>query len=80
MREEGNDPPSYPNVLYNALGRAYMQHRSPVLAVEAFEKTLTVTRNDGFALAGLVEAFAALGETDKSAGCAASAAPCLVWS
>jgi len=29
MREQGNDPPSYPNVLYNTLGRAYLRHRSP---------------------------------------------------
>jgi len=36
------------------------------LAAEAFEKTLTVTRNDGFALAGLVEASAALGEGEKA--------------
>jgi peroxiredoxin len=66
MREQGNDPPSYPNVLYNILGRACLQHQSPSLAAEAFEKTLTLTRNDGFALAGLVEARAALGEKEKA--------------
>jgi peroxiredoxin len=66
MREQGNDPPSYPNVLYNVLGRAYLQYRSPALAAEAFERTLTLTPNDGFALAGLVEARAALGEKEKA--------------
>jgi peroxiredoxin len=66
MREQGNDPPSYPNVLYNVLGRTYLQYRSPALAAEAFEKTLTITRNDAFALAGLVEARSALGEKERA--------------
>ena len=49
-----NDPPSYPEVLYNALGHAYLNASSPALAIDAFEKALTLTSNDWFALAGLV--------------------------
>jgi len=58
---EDNDPPSYPNVVYLNLGRAYLRAGSPKLAVEAFERALDLVRNDGFALAGLVEAYAEAG-------------------
>ena len=44
------DPPFYPEVLYNGLGEAYLQAKSPLLAAEAFEKALTLTHNDIFAL------------------------------
>lgn len=57
-----NDPPFYPEVPYIALGEAYLAAKSPTLAVEAFEKALKLTRNDIFALAGLVEARHALGQ------------------
>jgi peroxiredoxin/tetratricopeptide (TPR) repeat protein len=60
-----NDPPSYPNVIYLGLGRAYLKTGSPKLAVEAFEKALELVRNDGFALAGLVDAYAAAGMPEK---------------
>lgn len=66
QRQRQNDPPSYPNVLYNTLGRAYLAHKSPVMAAAAFEKTLELVRNDGFALSGLVEAYAAMGEKEKA--------------
>ena len=66
MRETRNDPPSHPNVLYNTLGRVYLAEKSPALAAAAFEKTLELVRNDGFALAGLVEAYAAAGEKGKA--------------
>lgn len=62
-----NDPPNYPGVLYVSLGRAYLEQKSPALAVKAFDKALTLTRNDIFSLAGLVEAWAALGDRDKAA-------------
>jgi peroxiredoxin len=60
-----NDPPFYPEVLYTALGHAYLDS-APALAVEAFEKTLELTRNDWFALAGLVLAHKAAGHPDKA--------------
>jgi peroxiredoxin len=61
-----NDPPKYPELLYVALGRAYLDAQSPALAVKAFEKSLTLVRNDIFALSGLVEALSALGERAKA--------------
>jgi peroxiredoxin len=60
------DPPFYPEVVYNGLGEAYLATRSPLLAAEAFEKALTLTRNDLFALSGLVRAYAAAGEKTKA--------------
>ena len=60
------DPPFYPESLYNSLGEAYLQTKSPVLAAQAFEKALTLTRNDLFALSGLVRADAASGVTAKA--------------
>lgn len=66
MRETQNDPPSYPTLIYNTLGRAYLAQKSPTLAVAAFEKALEAVRNDGFALSGLVEAYAAVGEKEKA--------------
>jgi peroxiredoxin len=66
LREEQNDPPFYPVVVYNLLGQTYLSSKSPTLAVTAFHKALEGSRNDGFALAGLVEAYSALRETDKA--------------
>jgi peroxiredoxin len=60
------DPPLYPEVLYTSLGEAYLQTKSPLLAATAFEKALTLTRNDLFALSGLVRAYAAAGEKAKA--------------
>ena len=60
------DPPMYPESLYNSLGEAYLQTKSPVLAAQAFEKALTLTRNDLFALSGLVRAYLAAGEKSKA--------------
>ncbi len=56
------DPPFYPENLYNALGEAYLQTKSPALAAQAFEKALSLVHNDLFALSGLVRAYAASGE------------------
>ncbi len=66
MQRGDNDPPGYPEVLYISLGRAYLAAKSPGLAVQAFENATKLTRNDIFALAGLVEAYHALGETRKA--------------
>jgi peroxiredoxin len=54
------------DVIWNSAGNLYLGTRSPALAVLAFEKALGVTRNDGFALSGLVRAHHALGEDDKA--------------
>ena len=62
MQKGDNDPPRYPEVLYVALGNAYLQSKSPHLARQSFAKALELTRNDIFALAGLVQAHHALGE------------------
>jgi peroxiredoxin len=56
MQKSDNDPPSYPEVLYNSLGHAYLQSGSKELAIQAFQKALTLTRNDRFALQGLEKA------------------------
>lgn len=48
-----NDPPAYPEVLYNALGAAYARVGSRELAAKAYERALELTRNDRWALAGL---------------------------
>jgi len=60
------DPPVYPEALYNSLGEAYLQVKSPLLAATAFEKALTLTHNDLFALSGLVRAYASAGEKAKA--------------
>jgi len=61
------DPPAYPESLYNDLGEAYLKTKSPLLAAEAFEKALTLVKNDMFGLSGLVRAYAAAGEKAKAA-------------
>ncbi len=66
QRERINDPPRNPRVLYNVLGRVYLENGSPALAVKAFEKTLEIVPNDSFAWAGLVEAHVALGEREEA--------------
>ncbi|HEY1494235.1 MAG TPA: redoxin domain-containing protein [Candidatus Solibacter sp.] len=60
------DPPVYPEALYNSLGEAYLTTKSPLLAATAFEKALTLTHSDLFALSGLVRAYAAAGEKAKA--------------
>jgi peroxiredoxin len=66
LRDQQNDPPFYPVVVSNVLGRAYLDQKSPHLAVTAYQSTLDSVRSDGFALAGMVEAYTALGEKDKA--------------
>jgi peroxiredoxin len=65
------------DVIWNSLGNLYLDTRSPAMAVMAFKKGLEVTRNDGFALAGLVRAYSALGDTEKAR--AAMAELLYVW-
>lgn len=66
LREQLNDPPYYSRTLYNVLGRTYLIHKSPALAVEAFAQALELTPNDGFSLAGLVEAHNALDQKQEA--------------
>ncbi len=66
MQRKYADPPIYPQALYNELGEAYLSAKSPLLAAEAFEKALDLTRMDYFALSGLVRCYNALGETAKA--------------
>ncbi|MGA2742336.1 MAG: redoxin domain-containing protein [Bryobacteraceae bacterium] len=66
MQKQYADPPFYPQSLYNSLGEAYLDAKSPVLAAQAFERALDLTRNDIFALSGLVRAYAAQGEKAKA--------------
>ncbi|HLY15596.1 MAG TPA: redoxin domain-containing protein [Bryobacteraceae bacterium] len=66
MQKQYADPPFYPESLYNSLGEAYLDARSPVLAAQAFEKALELTRNDIFALSGLVRTYARLDEKAKA--------------
>lgn len=66
FQKEYADPPFYPEALYNSLGEAYLDAKSPLLAAESFEKELTLTHNDLFALSGLVRAYALLGEQTKA--------------
>ena len=66
FRERVNDPPYDQHFLYNALGWEYLARHSPELAALAFETTLETIPNDGFALAGLVEAYLAVDKRDKA--------------
>jgi peroxiredoxin/tetratricopeptide (TPR) repeat protein len=66
MQKGDNDPPRYPEVLFNALGRAYLDAKAPDLAVKAFDKALELTRNDIFALTGLIESHNALGHKKEA--------------
>ncbi len=78
FRERENDPPNDQHFLYNALGWEYLAHHSPELAARAFEKTLETIPNDGFALAGLVEAY--LGTKEHSMAQKAYSRLLHVWS
>ncbi len=66
MQKTYADPPVYPQSLYVSLGEAYLEAKSPVLAAQAFEKALTLVRNDLFALSGLVLAYAGAGDKTKA--------------
>jgi peroxiredoxin len=54
--EQQNDPPFYPTNPYDDLGRAYLEAKSPTLAIAAFERSLEIVRSNGWALQGLAEA------------------------
>ena len=67
LRDEYDDPPGYPYVLYTELGKAYLAQQSPALAIRAFDKTLSVVPNDPFTLAALARAQFVAGAKDKAA-------------
>lgn len=66
MQSRYADPPLYPEALYNSLGEEYLKAKSPVLAAQAYEKALDLTRNDLFALSGLVRACTQAGDKAKA--------------
>lgn len=66
LRDEYDDPPGYPYVLYTELGKAYLAQQSPALAIRALEKSLSVVPNDPFTLAVLSRAQVAVGARDKA--------------
>jgi peroxiredoxin len=66
IRKKFNDPPYHPRILYNVLGESYLRLKAAALAVASFERALDAVPNDGIALAGLIQAHAALGETQKA--------------
>jgi len=66
FQREYADPPVFPESLYNSLGEAYLQTKSPLLAEQAFDKALELTHNDLWALSGMVRAAHALGDTAKA--------------
>lgn len=61
-----NDPPTHPMFLYNTLGDTYFELGSMPLAIAAYQKTLETIANDGFALSGLVQAYANLQEMKEA--------------
>lgn len=73
-----DDPPHEGQVLFNVLGDAYLELGAPLLAVDCYERTLELVRNDGFALAGLVVAHDALGHDEQAAEAMARLG--VVWS
>ena len=62
-KEWDNDPPMEV-LLFNTLGECYLELGSPRLAASAFEESLKLIIHDGFALSGLVRAYAAMDEMD----------------
>jgi peroxiredoxin len=61
-----DDPPRIPWPANRVLGDVYLKRGEPRLAIEAYEKSLTLERNDAFALSGLAQAHYALGEREMA--------------
>lgn len=62
-----DDPPFFATLMWSRLGYAYLDQKSPKLAVDAFTRAIKAVPNDPFTLAGLVHAHHALGETKDAA-------------
>ena len=67
QRSYYDDPPFFATLMWSRLGYAYLDQKSPKLAVDAFTRALKAVPNDPFTLAGLVSAHHALGETKDAA-------------
>jgi peroxiredoxin len=65
----GDDPPDMPWPVNRVLGDVYLKRGEYRLAIEAYDKSLTQERNDGFALSGLAQAHFALGDRDQAQKC-----------
>jgi peroxiredoxin/tetratricopeptide (TPR) repeat protein len=78
LRQEYDDPPYYPNILWTKLGALYLANDAPKLAVEAFDLALKAVPNDPFALAGLTAARHTL--NDQKAAAEAYGRLRFVWS
>jgi peroxiredoxin/tetratricopeptide (TPR) repeat protein len=61
-----DDPPAFPTLMWAKLGYAYLDQQSPKLAIDAFTRALKAVPNDGFSLAGLVQAHHAIGENKQA--------------
>ncbi|MBN8645181.1 MAG: redoxin domain-containing protein [Planctomycetes bacterium] len=73
-----NDPPDDAWPAVRLLGDVYLRAGEHRLAIEAYERTLKVERNDAFALAGLTLAHSRSGDREKAKGFAGRFAA--VWS
>jgi peroxiredoxin len=61
-----DDPPNDPWPMIRALGDVYLKRGEYRLAIEAYQRSLALVPNDAFALAGLAQAHAALGDREKA--------------
>lgn len=66
QRSYYDDPPFFATLMWSRLGVAYLDQKSPKLAVDAFTRALKVVPNDAFSLSGLVQAHHALGEVKEA--------------
>jgi peroxiredoxin len=62
----GGDPPGMPWPLYRLVGDAYMVEKNYQLAADSYRRALEKEENDGFSLAGMARAYAALGDTENA--------------
>jgi peroxiredoxin len=62
----GGDPPGMPWPLYRLVGDAYMLEKNYQLAVDSYRRALSKEAADGFSLAGMAKAYAALGDTENA--------------
>lgn len=81
QREEGrypNDPPEAAWPIMRLLGDVYLRAGEHRLAIDSYERSLKLERNDAFALAGLAQAHDKLGNRENAAEYAGRFAA--VWS
>lgn len=68
-REEGryaNDPPSDPWPAIRLVGDVYLAGGDYGSAIDAYQRTLDIVKNDAWALAGLAKAYAGRGDKEKA--------------